>query len=119
MSDDAPKRIWAAPDHGDWGFDSGEWDTRPDHLPAHRLRYILATPEALSDAPEVQALIAAAVEAVIEAFDNPPRASATSLRDDGVWSKNDQCEHGAPHFEDCHQCSMNAARAAAIRAGKE
>jgi hypothetical protein len=61
MSDDAPKRIWA--NTAVWGDGmplAGEWNHcdvgLKDDAP-----YILATPDALAEAPEVQALIAAAI----------------------------------------------------------
>jgi hypothetical protein len=67
---DAPKRIWA------WVWDlpypsrgqgKPEWSSKMFPEEQDVSHYILATPEALSEAPEVQALIAEAVERVEEA----------------------------------------------------
>jgi hypothetical protein len=54
---DAPKRIWV---DGNQDWDSGSWGL--DHEYPDDVEYILATPEALAEAPEVQRLIAEAVE---------------------------------------------------------
>jgi hypothetical protein len=54
---DAPKRIWAEPPDIFDGMGFWRDISFPTGSP-----YILATPEALAEAPEVQALIAEAVE---------------------------------------------------------
>lgn len=60
---------------------------------------------------ETQALVADALERALDAFDAPPRASDHPHRSDGVQSKNDRCEHGIPHYEDCHDCSIQSVAA--------
>jgi hypothetical protein len=55
---DAPKRIWIDKHGGNWSPSAGG---------TQDVEYILDTPEALAEAPEVQALIAEAVERVEEA----------------------------------------------------
>ena len=38
------------------------------------------------------------------------RKVAKAYRDDGVRSKNDQCEHGRYMYEDCEACAAHAIR---------
>lgn len=79
--------------------------------PRFKAEYIRRAPEVLAADETVQAMIAAAYEAAAKACDNPPRDSATPYRDDGTWSKNDKCQHGMWHYEDCAMCSGDAIRA--------
>ena len=59
----APERIWAVPSIGGaWDHGLGMWSPDETGVSSEET-YILATPDALSRAPEVQALIRAAVEA--------------------------------------------------------
>lgn len=51
-----------------------------------------------------------ALQAIIDG--EVPRLEGKKWRSDGLYSKNDQCSHGIPMYEDCHECTAAFARAA-------
>jgi hypothetical protein len=108
---DAPNRIWVVPEFADTlaGLPGSPYDSR---LFAP---YILATPEALSAAPEVKAIIAAAVADAIEAFGRDVAGGVyLNVR---ICCDGRECGcQGSTTGDYVEHCAKE--KAAAIRAGK-
>lgn len=85
-----PERIWAAPYFSNPC--SGYWDM--DELDFGANPYILATPEAIADSPEVQALIAEAEARGLERAKSTGLPSAQRILDRNVLQYMEECRPG-------------------------